>query len=122
MTEAELAAIEARAEGCTRGPWNVLAIGEGSTLLIEDATGYRFAQVDDGQNRKFIAHARTDIPALVAEVRRLRAQVALMVAGLDFPAMTASLSKSRHALQQIANLSSGSSVERARELAKGALK
>lgn len=73
MTKDELLAIKARAEAATRGPW-------------EDDNGYR-VYADDGSlcivetkhldgtpaDNAFIAHARTDVPALVEEIRRLRA-------------------------------------------------
>ena len=80
MTEEELTAIEARAAAATVGPWdghqnsgvtskhtrdNVFETGCGcctnKDLSVEDAA--------------FIAAARADVPALVAEVRRLRALV-----------------------------------------------
>ena len=80
MTEQELTAIEERANAATMGPWeghsnsgvtskhthdNVFETGCGccthNDLSVEDAA--------------FIAAARVDVPALVAEVRRLRALV-----------------------------------------------
>lgn len=99
MTEEELTAIEERANAATPGPWRwsnwlttfghieegdpsqwrTLETFEGgetprvhlrehdpkSILTVEDP-------VEHDGNRRFIAHARTDVPALVAEVRRLR--------------------------------------------------
>lgn len=108
MTDAELQAIEDRANAATDGPWDVwrgpqyvgggedLCIGRGDEWLANmDHREPRCAQIsDDGHfdsncnictvdsepisveqkaNADFIAHARTDVPALVAEVRRLRA-------------------------------------------------
>lgn len=68
MTDEELQAIEARERAATDGPWEYLggvvmnavqAVNEGYEGLIEPADG------------NFIAHARQDIPALIAEVKRL---------------------------------------------------
>jgi hypothetical protein len=65
MTEDELTAIEARANAATPGPWkdNRAAgiSGDGGEPVIGLPC-----------NVDFVINARTDIPALVAEVRRLR--------------------------------------------------
>ena len=45
MTDLDLEAIKARAEAANGGPW---------------------------KDAEFVAHARTDVPALIAEVKRLR--------------------------------------------------
>ena len=90
MTEQELAAIEARANAATAGPWTAQTgevlywsprptkakpnAGYTHTLMRAEQTDYAsgefFAVVDD-TDATFIAHARTDVPALVAEVRKL---------------------------------------------------
>lgn len=71
--------IEARLKAATPGPW----VG-GHLRSIESETGYNIALVyryavnneDTGQeNVALIAHAPTDIAALIAEVRQLRATV-----------------------------------------------
>lgn len=80
LSEQQLAEIRARAEAATPGPWctddweiytgteylpwSSLWIGE--TCRADDCHGSR----DDAA---FIAAARTDVPALLAEVERLRA-------------------------------------------------
>jgi len=91
MTEQELQAIEQRANGATAGPWKAEMgqvlywsprptkakpnAGYTHTLMRAEQTDYAsgefFAVVDD-TDATFISHARTDVPALVAEVRRLR--------------------------------------------------
>lgn len=90
MTPDELALIRARAEKATEGPWKVWAmsvladpVGNSNLydgLLIADTTdphrGLRTFNAD------FIAHARTDVPALVAEVERLQREVARTVGDL----------------------------------------
>jgi hypothetical protein len=82
MTEDELQAIEARANAATPGPWEVeqkdctvLRAPNGPPAdqsLMGDEQYYPWTpdRIEDWQ---FIASARTDVPALVAEVRRLRA-------------------------------------------------
>ena len=79
--ELDLDAIEARANAATAGPWHPHTTyphtvwqgdmygedpGMISTTLAQEIVA----------DAKFIAAARTDVPALVAEVRRLRAVLA----------------------------------------------
>ena len=83
MTDQELDAISARAEKATPGPWittgdegydedftHVVGVIEerwngsrGFSLLADCAAHH------EGSNHHFIAHARTDVPALVAALR-----------------------------------------------------
>ena len=83
MTEEELTAIEARAAAATVGPWRHDT--DGGAIGAVEAGGMALAQVQqrvprDNARRDldaaFIAAARADVPALVAEVRRLRTEVA----------------------------------------------
>ncbi len=92
MTPDELAAIEARANAATPGPWTEHADGS----LPPDPRKIRYVRAPNGaaiasflrtqgldphealMNGVFIAAARTDVPALVAEVRRLRDQLEAM--------------------------------------------
>lgn len=62
-----LAEIKAREQAATSGPWKV-----GISALITDGNGQAlfFGEGAKG-NAAFIVNARTDIPALVAEVERL---------------------------------------------------
>ena len=114
MSEDELSAIEERAERATPGPWHAHrdadSIGLGPIVFVHipRADKDRSYALTNGErensNRDFIAHARTDVPALVAEVRRLRGAmekvrefadasspdinyiwVALEMAGMDAP-------------------------------------
>jgi hypothetical protein len=77
MTDAELAAIEVRAEAATAGPWRVTARGDVDShtgkVVAADERGNVMA---DGDDLAFIAASRIDVPALVAEVRRLTAALA----------------------------------------------
>lgn len=94
MTEDELKEIEARVNSATRGPWTTEAgkySGDnwliGSIFVgnsLEDGEDYcvhittdsihasELGISDAKSDADFIAHAREDIPALLAEVRRLR--------------------------------------------------
>ncbi len=78
MSDAQLAGIRARADSARNEPW---------TWIKDDdppAPGYRFGAVN-GMNESgyaytptdaaFIAHAREDVPCLLAEVERLIARV-----------------------------------------------
>jgi hypothetical protein len=75
-TTDQLADIEARADAATDGPWNI-AVSEDRkwALVLADAGTaderivVRSISDDDAE---FIAHARTDIPALLAMVREQR--------------------------------------------------
>lgn len=90
--ELDLDAIEARANAATEGPWMVmppLCGPDGQGVYQESSLG-PVCEVGDpyprGDNRPqesmdFIAAARTDVPALVAEVRRLRGLLAGHIEG-----------------------------------------
>ncbi len=87
MTTQELEAIKARCEAATPGPWEFYEGGTYVMRLVEE-TNHLVTCVCDvlldpevrgkrprgtsSANGAFIAHARTDVPALVAEVERLR--------------------------------------------------
>ena len=94
MTLEELNAIEARAKAATPGAWIVKHC---KTVYLADGTAeheirslenghrvayllYRMSGKDIGEDpedldAEFIAHARTDVPKLVEEVKRLRAAI-----------------------------------------------
>lgn len=78
MNEQELAEIEARANAATPGPWSV-QVQHHDTLIYGGPPGGRIDlakivpwMTHDKPNADFIAHARQDVPALIAEVRHLR--------------------------------------------------
>ncbi len=98
LTDAELDEIEARANAATEGPWqidrvsgDVIGPGEQSSQLsyggvlvsthpcVTIAVSYELdaAWGAEPEDMVFIANARTDVPRLVAEVRRLRALVSV---------------------------------------------
>jgi hypothetical protein len=82
----DLDAIEARAEAATEGPWwpegkviggwRIYARDREQAPDFTEVGSVREVFVGTGQHdadADFIAHARTDVPALLAEVRRLHA-------------------------------------------------
>jgi len=81
MTQQELQEIQARAEAATAGPWGSrIDVGK-QFYVFTPSYGVRdFSCLSGGFEHEtdadFIAHARTDIPALLAENARLRAEFA----------------------------------------------
>ncbi|QSL99845.1 hypothetical protein SEA_ODAY_102 [Gordonia phage ODay] len=79
MSELDLDAIEARANAAYVGPWTAdpdsygdiwaRAGHEGATVVVSADPALNTADAE------FIAHARTDVPALVSRVRELEAAV-----------------------------------------------
>lgn len=84
MTEEQLKEIEARANAATPGPWKVewdyngLRVSEG-----ESKEDYWDTFANDDVDLPFMSHAREDIPKLLAEVRRLRAQRKVYVVSIQ---------------------------------------
>ena len=93
MTDIDLDAIEARANAATPGPWFSNEPGGSScggpltqpyiSRKVQNADGRavnlvvaEITMAGDMELADFIAHSRTDVPALIAEIRRLRARVA----------------------------------------------
>jgi len=81
---ADLAEIQARADAATPGPWyqgrdKISGESDGEAWTREDCTDPEscdlFPTAAREEDAHFIAHARTDVPALVAEVAALRAEI-----------------------------------------------
>jgi len=86
MTEKELQRIKERCEKATPGPWKILNIPyngyDDPEIVTKDGT-YICQTTYDMQSQsekynvdedtEFIAHAREDIPKLIAEIKRLQA-------------------------------------------------
>lgn len=75
----DLEAIKARCEAATLGPW-VLARHHAEPTIISLKADVQIARQPSGNSpllgdAEFITNARTDVPALVAEVERLRAEL-----------------------------------------------
>lgn len=89
MSDLDLAAIRQRVEKATEGPWDYYVLPQPvginrATLHSEHGPRETFWTVDlppeigaagTESDAEFIAHAREDIPALLAEVERLRAKL-----------------------------------------------
>ena len=74
LTEERIAEIRGREKAATQGPWVVQ--DKGAIPLIYGPDGERVAKVIDHQEDvAFIAHAREDIPTLLDEGERLRAEL-----------------------------------------------
>lgn len=84
MDEKRLEEIEARAKAATPGPWTIFARSKRAvraiwlTRLNRDGdsvwTWPGFVQTSFEHDADFIAHARQDIPDLLAEIERLQAK------------------------------------------------
>ena len=81
IVDAELVQIESRAHAATPGPWKVCPDenDENTVPLVccgpeDEHGGPVCCDPLTEADATFIAHARADVPALVAEVRRLRAE------------------------------------------------
>lgn len=88
MNDIDIDAIKARVENATDGPWawsdaETFQAWPGSvrSTVMPDDFADEVAQTFQGQDAEFIAHARTDVPALVAKVER---QAAIIKAVTDY--------------------------------------
>jgi hypothetical protein len=78
MTPEELDEIQARVDATPEGPWRTVSDGMDGTdwgpVIVSDAKGKTVAELPGSKAHRevvgnFIAHSRTDIPALLEEVR-----------------------------------------------------
>ena len=84
MDDALLASIKARCDAARPGPWTAFVEGRdflgGSTMIRigegddEDLHLLGYDEPVPTEDWDFIAHARQDIPALIAEIERLKCQ------------------------------------------------
>ena len=81
MTDEELAEIERRCTAARPGPWTSYVEGRDHTsgssfIMVGRDDEYRGEDIEltgaKVEDQDFIAHARQDVPRLLAEVRRLR--------------------------------------------------
>lgn len=91
MTELNLAPIKAREQAATPGPWHgdrydgtlkykLRGANNAIVLVVEHKScDFGFIGENGDADEEFVIHARTDMPALLAEVERLRAEVAALV-------------------------------------------
>lgn len=83
MTTEEIAQIERRASEATSGPWESSQMDVGYGVMTAHAVYGPHCEIHAsiadchlGCNAAFLAHARDDVPALIAEIRRLREIIA----------------------------------------------
>lgn len=91
ITDERLKEIKARAEAATPGPWNSWAVVDGIPHNHVASPTEEIAELDNGEyienpnmdaDAKFIAHARQDVPDLIAEVERLEAKLKNVTEGV----------------------------------------
>lgn len=75
MTTLDLDAIKTRCERVTVGPWQFYQDGNTGWVAADDEPEAAIAQTVRLQDAEFVAHARADVPALVAEVERQAAVI-----------------------------------------------
>jgi hypothetical protein len=76
LTSAQIAEIKARTEAATPGPWHFEQYEPFPGDVAFEVVDTEMITVADNvlqRDVSFFAHSRTDIPALLAEVERLRA-------------------------------------------------
>lgn len=81
ITETELTDIEARVNAATPGPWEAVGWDVRTKITADDQRGYLIASCqpsafpeNGARNAEFLSHTREDVPALIAEVRRLQSE------------------------------------------------
>jgi hypothetical protein len=79
LTDDDLTAIAARAEAATPGRWNrpydaLIDMQLEARLVVGNVAGYEIAICENRADAEFIAHARADIPALLAHADALAAE------------------------------------------------
>jgi len=75
MSEIDLAAIRARSDAATPGPWRAFHHATEAEVSYVGADGHAVAEVRHVADAEFIAHARTDVPALLARIAELEADL-----------------------------------------------
>lgn len=70
MTQEQLETIRKRAQAATSGPWQLVDTYDGAWILDsdDDIISGTVSRIVDAE---FIAHAREDIPKLLAEIERI---------------------------------------------------
>jgi hypothetical protein len=74
LTQAQLESIRQRVENATPGPWQIATTTDGAYVLDTDGMIIA-ATVERTEDATFIAHARTDIPALLDHIAGLEAEL-----------------------------------------------
>jgi hypothetical protein len=78
LTDEEIGEIRKRTDAATPGPWNAYIEGRdhvgGSSFIMTSGEDIELSAGATVADHDFIAHARQDIPRLLAELARLRRQ------------------------------------------------
>lgn len=86
MDQKCLAEIKAREQAATPGPWKASTCNYHILLLLDNA-GHALLREPEGKyNSDFIAHSRTDIPALIADNAAKDQQIATLEKALKIAA------------------------------------
>lgn len=75
LTIEELEEIRERAEKAVYAPWRIGRQSPNGLYYVGSTDGLLIAQTTNEANVAFIAHAREDIPKLLAEIERLQKSV-----------------------------------------------
>lgn len=79
LTDDELYEIEERCNKATKGPWKSYIEGRdhesGDSFIQTAGEDIYFSNPLFDHNQDFIAHARQDIPKLIAEIKRLKGEL-----------------------------------------------
>jgi len=78
MDQKYLAEIKAREQAATPGPWRVIPNSSCAYSIFNTTHTVKMGSMYLNFDAQFIAHARTDIPALIAEVERLNEVISSM--------------------------------------------
>lgn len=105
LTEQQLADIRARADAATPGPWctDAWEIYQGTeyqpglSMWIGETCRGTTSPEQDRADATFVAHAREDVPALLAEIQRLTDRVA----ELERPAVEAHRNEIRSSFTEL---------------------
>lgn len=97
MTEAELDRIEALVAVATPGPWTAERDALGHWRIVwphsANSSVLRKQKLFSDEDIEFIAAARTDVPALAAEVRRFRAVLGRIGEDIEYSPLAAAVAR-----------------------------
>jgi hypothetical protein len=74
MSEIDLAEVKARADAASPGPWYPETDPDASPGVWTDRGAELGFDTNRAEDAEFIAHARTDVPALLARIAELEAE------------------------------------------------
>ncbi|WP_259406038.1 hypothetical protein [Shouchella clausii] len=77
-TDEQWAEIRERCDKATEGPWKIGRQSPNGLNNVGTTRGLLTAQTTDEKNAEFIAHAREDVPLLLAEINRLNRKLAML--------------------------------------------